>query len=97
MKAEETEHSVASENSEGKSSRLSERVLSDLSEWLLGSSLRELRQAASSRKFTELIVFCLLAVSGMALVALLSLTQTDWFYPTLIYGAIVYVAWQRYL
>lgn len=86
---------VLVENSEGKPSRLSRALSQSL--WFLGSSFLSVRQAASLQKSTELIVFCLLAILGVALVTLLSLTHIDWFYPTLIYGAIVYVAWQQYL
>jgi len=50
-----------------------------------------------SAKAIGLIALSLIAVLGAALVALLSFTNTDWFYPTLAFSAIVYVVWQRYL
>ncbi len=52
---------------------------------------------ALSAKATGLIALSLIAVLGASLVALLSFTNIDWFYPTLAYSALVYIVWQRYL
>ena len=44
----------------------------------------------------EILVFSTLALLGGGLLALISLTDIDWFFPTLFYGSVAYFAWQRY-
>ena len=44
----------------------------------------------------EIFVFSTLALLGGGLLALVLLTDVDWFFPALFYGVTVYVAWQRY-
>src|SRR5215213_526528 len=48
------------------------------------------------RIISEVAVFCNLSILGGALFALVTLTNISWFYPALFYGALVYVAGQRY-
>jgi hypothetical protein len=36
------------------------------------------------------------ALLGGGLVALLTLTSTDWFFPTALYTLVVYIAWQEF-
>jgi hypothetical protein len=44
----------------------------------------------------EIFVFSTLALLGGGLLALVSLTAADWYFPALFYGVPVYVAWRRY-
>src|SRR5215217_4016019 len=45
---------------------------------------------------SETLVFCTLALLGGGLFALFATTNLDWYYPTVFYGVVVYIAWQRY-
>ena len=45
---------------------------------------------------SETLVFCTLALLGGGLFALFATTQLNWYYPTVFYGVVVYIAWQRY-
>src|SRR5829696_5132988 len=45
---------------------------------------------------SETLVFCTLALLGGVLFALFATTNLDWYYPTVFYGVVVYIAWQRY-
>jgi hypothetical protein len=47
-------------------------------------------------RLSEILLFCTLVLLGGGLLALVVLTDVDWFFPALFYGVVVYVAWQRY-
>lgn len=49
-----------------------------------------------SRRIGEVLVFCTLALLGGGLFALVAFTDVYWFYPTVFYGLLTYLAWQRY-
>lgn len=49
-----------------------------------------------SQRIGEVLVFCTLALLGGGLFALVAFTNIYWFYPTVFYGLLVYLAWQRY-
>jgi hypothetical protein len=57
---------------------------------------REPPRGATAKITGEVAAFCTLSLLGGGLFALVALTNIDWFYPTLFYGAVVYVAAQRY-
>src|SRR3712207_756690 len=42
------------------------------------------------------VLFCTLALLGDGLFALVAITNATWYYPTLFYGVVVCIAWQRY-
>ena len=65
---------------------------------LRGTPLTQAEGAAQSRieLVSEVIVFCTLALLGGGLFLLLALTNMNWYYPTVFYGVVVYIAWQRY-
>lgn len=45
---------------------------------------------------SETVVFCTLVLLGGGLFALIATTEVGWYYPTVFYGVVVYIAWQRY-
>lgn len=47
-------------------------------------------------RLSEILLFCTLVLLGGGLLALVVLTDVDWFFPALFYGVVVYIAWQRY-
>jgi uncharacterized protein YjbI with pentapeptide repeats len=49
-----------------------------------------------ARVISEVVVFCTLSLVGLGLFALIALANINWFYPTMLFGALVYVAGQRY-
>jgi hypothetical protein len=53
-------------------------------------------QQPGLRRLSEILVFCTLVLLGGGLLALVVLTDVDWFFPALFYGVVVYIAWQRY-
>lgn len=53
--------------------------------------------AESGNRTAEAIVFSVVALLGAGLVALLSLTNVYWLYPTIAFATIAYFAWERFL
>jgi len=51
---------------------------------------------ARSAIIGETIIFCTLALLGGGLFTLVAITNINWYYPTVFYGVVVYIAWQRY-
>ena len=49
--------------------------------------------SGSTRLLVVAVVYCVLVLVGAGLVALITLADVDWFYPTIAYGISVYVAW----
>jgi hypothetical protein len=45
----------------------------------------------------EAVIFGILVFSGLGVLAIVIVTNTDWFYPTLAYAFAAYMAWQRFL
>jgi hypothetical protein len=52
---------------------------------------------ARSAIISETMVFCTLVLLGGALFAIVAITNINWYYPTVFYGVVAYVGWQRYL
>jgi len=57
---------------------------------------RESPRGETAKIIGEVAVFCSLSLLGGVLFAVVAFTNINWFYPTLFYGAVVYVAGQRY-
>jgi len=57
--------------------------------------MSERNESSDVRVLSQAIVFAVLSLLGGGLSALLLLTDVDWFFPTLIYGLVLYFVWQK--
>jgi uncharacterized membrane protein len=62
----------------------------------ISESLRLDSTVVRAAIISETVVFCTLVLLGGGLFALFATTNLNWYYPTVFYGVVVYIAWQRY-
>ncbi len=57
---------------------------------------QEYQTHSKQKSLTQAIIFSSLVISGIGLFSIISAFNVDWYLPTLSYGTVVYLAWQRF-